>query len=68
MLGANVVTADDLSNGDIVYFERVTPNRVVVRLVAHDMLATYSGPIFAVVIRDASGKADFRQVSRDDLE
>jgi hypothetical protein len=68
IVGDDVVTADDLANGDIVYFERVARNRVVVRQVTHESLATYDGPIFTVIIRDASGKADFKQVSRDDVE
>jgi len=67
-VGDDVVTADDLTDGDIVYFDRVAPNRVVVRLVTREFLATYGGVIFAVAILDASGKAHFRQISRDDVE
>lgn len=67
-VGDTVVTAADLTDGDIVYFERLAPNRIAIRLVTHEFLATYSGPIFAVTIRDPSGKATFTEMSRDDVE
>ncbi len=67
-VGDSVVAADDLRDGDIVYFERVAPNHIIIRLVTHEFLVAYTGPIFAVVVGDASGKADFREVSRDDVE
>jgi len=68
VLGDSVVTADDLSHGDIVYFVRVAPDRVVARLVTHDLLATYGGPIFAVVVRDSFGRVNFTQISHGDVE
>lgn len=67
-VGDQVVTADSLMNGDIVYFDRIAPDRVVVRLVTHELLATYDGPIFAVVMEDGSRNAGFRLVSRDEVE
>ena len=67
-VGDQVVTADDLAEGDIAYFERVGPNRVVVRAMTDELLRQYSGPIFAVIGIDAKGLAQFQEVSREDVE
>ena len=62
-----VITADDLRNSDIVYFERVAPNRVVVRAMTQDLIATHPGRIFVVRLA-GPGLATFHEVSRDDVE
>ena len=67
-IGDEVVTADELAKGDIVYFERVAPNRVVVRAMTDEVLASYDGPLFVVAAIDATGVARFLEVSRDDVE
>lgn len=67
-VGDQVVTADDLAEGDIAYFERVGLDRVVVRAMTDEVLRQYSGPIFAVIGFDAKGVAQFQEVSREDVE
>ena len=42
----DVELADDLTAGDIVYFERVSPSLVVVDAMTNDRLQSYTGPLF----------------------
>lgn len=67
-IGDDVELADALSAGDIVYFDRVGPSRVLVHAVTKEVLQAFSGPLFILELGNCPSSARFRPVSRDDLE
>lgn len=67
-VGDDVELIDTLSSGDVVYFERVEPTRVLVHAMTTDMFRSYKGPLFILDLGDRTGCARFVQVPRDQVE
>lgn len=59
-------TADDLSPGDIVFFQQVGPSAIVARLASPELLPELTGPLFVLEVTETKS-VRFRQVSRDEL-
>ena len=67
-VGDYIELADALTAGDIVYFERVAPSRVLVHAMTSELLQSYTGPLFILEVGNGASSARFRQVSREDVE
>lgn len=66
--GDLVTVAEDVTVGDVVFFERIDLCAVVARVMTQDHLSSHSGRLYVLTDLSESGSARFQEVSREDLE
>ena len=64
----SVVVGEDMSDGEVVFFERDWGARVVVRRLTAEIFEELQGPIFVARVPAEGGSATFALVSRDEIE